>query len=347
MEDTQQDIIQETKPKKSSAPKKKKTPKKAVSKKKTTEKAVQPEAIVHRVEKKASEAKPAAVKKAITFHEEKKVKKKSSNRSIFLYFFFVIVLLIVAAGFFETQKLSQKTQSETTSIKSELTGQVSDLQERLQTIKNELDTQKAEVAKSDQPKLIDFVQTDLGIKFSFPESLGTAQTQVIDTDPKITTDNYLVITFSANPDIKLVAVTAKNKDVTDPVIFSGSDQPSEKICPTPLEIKAGGYCDIIGKTSEFVEIVQSIKEKDVIVNVLKQAQVNLKNSNYIAVSINAYLGAPPLKTRNLFVPSKDEDSQAQLDDFLRNVIKQDGLSLVVQQNIAAYKQIIDSLEFTR
>ena len=68
---------------------------------------------------------------------------------------------------------------------------------------------------------------------------------MVDPDAEKDGDEYLTVTFSANPDIWLAAADESYKGKL-PFVYNGQNDDLAATCPKPLDVSEDGYCDLIG-----------------------------------------------------------------------------------------------------
>lgn len=335
------------KPKKKPAKKKaaaKKPAKKAI--KKEPQPVVEKEEVkevvreVKKEEKKASTSTPS--KKPITFTAERKKKKSSSKMGVFFFFLLIVLFGAVAIGmYYQNESLMKQTETSTQTLREDVNSEVASLKSRLQMLTQELEKQKEE-----DNGLMQYVNEDLGIAFDYPKELGEVQLDSTEqvVDPEIPAEQLMMVTFSNNPDVWLLLTSAGYDDQAG-IAYLGGEPNLPSLCSNPLDVTIEGYCDFVSvATQDTVEVVSILGEEEN-KNVMMRAYVNLPEASvYSGATIALGLGTPPMTGRNLFAPSESSDDEASMIDYLRNIIKEENLSLITKQNIEAYNAIRDSFK---
>jgi len=341
-EEGNEDAVKAKPKKKAKASKKKKKSKKSdkadsSSSKKTTKKKKTASKSV-KVEK--SENKPEPKNEVpVTFTEKKhKEKKKGGNAGLVLFVLLVIVLL--AGAFYRTQQVSVKTDEKTNNLREDVSTEVSTLKDKLQNLTQQIEDQKRE---REEEKRKQYTVTALGLKFMYPAELGDVTEEILTQAEGEDLQESLMLTFSGNPDIWLSASTAGYLDETG-IIYTGETENLRSLCPDPLAVSENGYCDFMNIMGQ-----QSIEQAivlggDSITNIVKSVPVNISGEKYTGLTVNVSLGLPPVSGRNLFAPTTDDSTEEGLEEFLRNVIKEDNLSLVTIENLNAFEEIVTTLQ---
>lgn len=321
-----------------SKPQKKKAVRKKVTKKKASKKA--PKKVRDRIEGEEP-------RKPASFTSSKVRVKKGLNIKKFLVIVVIIVIVgFVAASALQTRQYGQESRDAATGIKEEVAGEVSKLREKLQFLADELEKQKEKKA---EVVYNEYLNQQLGITFKYPESLGEVNEEIITQDADEDSDEessekVLHITFLGNPDIWLTAATS-GYESEEAVIYNGSEENLAAKCYEPLAVTEQGYCDLLGILSmQTVEIVHPISDDTGLINTVKTIPINLSDSEYAGLTVNVGFGLPPIPSRNLFAPSDEEDSLGALEEFFRSLVKKEGLSLVVQENLKDFTTILTSLQ---
>lgn len=321
-----------------SKPQKKKPLRKKVAKKKPSRKP--PKKVRDKIDDEES-GKPAS------FSSSKAPAKRGLNIKKFLVIVVIIVIVVfVAASALQTRQYGQESRDAASGIKEEVTGEFSKLKEKLQFLADELEKQKE---KKTEVVYNEYLNQQLGITFKYPESLGEVNEEIITQDKDEESDEgspakALHITFLGNPDIWLTAATADYAG-EDVIVYNGAEENLASRCDEPLAVTDQGYCDLIGVLGvQTVEIVHAISDDTGLVNTVKTVPINLSDSEYSGLTVNVGFGLPPVPSRNLFAPSTEEDSVGALVEFFRGLVKKEGLSLVVQENLKDFTTILTSLQ---
>lgn len=250
-----------------------------------------------------------------------------------------VLLIVVVVGAFawnKAQKALTHSEQTATDLRTQVDGEVSGLKNRLQQLADELQAQKQ---KEQQQAFIDYRNDDIGVAFRYPQTLGQIQEKVDDVDGKKT----LSLTFTSNPDLWLVASVADH-DADNAFIYDGSEQNLAARCKQPLIVTENGYCDLISVMGmQTVEEVRPIGE-DTLLNVVKTVPLNVASGAYSGLTVNVGLGLPPVTGRDLFAAPEEQELQASLEQFYRNLIKREQLSLVVRENLNAFQSILTSMQ---
>lgn len=292
------------------------------------------------VEKKsiAESAKPA---KSVVFTQERPRKQASVGTFKTAVAVLVGVVVLAAVGFaiMQSQRSGHEAKKAAEEVKSEIGGEVDGLKQRLQALTEELQKQQKE---KQEVKMSNHASSQLGVSFQYPSELGSVEETANDPDPEKKGDEYYTLTFSANPDIWLIA-TAKGYNGDRPFVYDGGLADLKTRCAKPLEVTADGYCDVLTVAGqETVSEVRPLGE-DTLLNVVQSVPLNLTSSAYNGMTINVGLGLPPVTGRNLFAPTEEDKQQDALASFYRNLIKGSGVSLVVKDNLAAYQAILGTM----
>lgn len=321
-----------------SKPQKKKTVRKKVAKKKPSKKP--PKKVRDKIDDEES-------RKPARFTSSKAPVKRGLNIKKFLIIFVIIAIVaFVAASALQTRQYGRESRDAATGIKEEVTGEFSKLKEKLQFLADELERQKE--AKT-EVVYKEYLNQQLGITFKYPESLGEVNEEIIAQDSgeeseEESTAKVLHITFLGNPDIWLTAATA-DYESEDVIVYNGAEENLASKCDEPLAVSETGYCDLIGVLGvQTVEMVHTVSDENGLVNTVKTVPINLANSEYAGLTVNVGLGLPPVPSRSLFAPSTDENNVGALEQFFRGLIKKEGLSLVVQENLKDFTTILTSLQ---
>ncbi|MBI4122073.1 MAG: hypothetical protein HY461_01960 [Parcubacteria group bacterium] len=287
--------------------------------------------------------KPKPIVFSQTAEPRAKWSSSSSGRNGIILAIVVVVLALVAFANAQTKRVRQTAEETTTILRQQVEGEVGGLKERLQALSDELQQQKE--ARS-SVKTSEFSDAQLGIRFAYPQSLGAASAQPVDPDAKKTGDEAMVITFSSNPDL-WVLVVAKDYAGDKAFAYDGSTADLAATCAKPLDLAADGYCDLLTVAAKPTVVrTSAVKQDGKLVNVVQSVPMNLPAGSFGGLSINVSLGLPPVIGRDLFAATKEEDQQKALTDFYRALIKREGLSLVVQENLKAHQAIFSSFELT-
>lgn len=325
------------KKKKSSAKKKKKPAKKKTAKKKTTKKSSKKEKTEE--EKPVSKAASTEKKeKPVTFTEKRKTKKRGGGFGYFV--FFLAIALLIGGAFYRTQQLSEQTEDANNDLRQDVSTEVSFLKDKLQSLTNQLEEQKK---AREEAKVETYTSPELNLTFEYSPDLGSASEAVTTQEgDEGVIEKHLMITFSANPDIWISAATSGYTDDTG-LIYTGGEENLRVLCAEPLAISETGYCDYMNiLDQESVEQVLVLGE-DSITNIVSSIPANINAGEYTGLRVNVSLGLPPVTGRNLFAPTTDDQAENGLDEFLRNIIKKEGVSLVTMQNISAFEQVATTL----
>lgn len=225
-----------------------------------------------------------------------------------------------------------------TDLRAQVDGEVSGIKDRLQQIADELQAQKQ---KQQEAAYSEYGNDELGIAFRYPQNLGEVQAQTDEVKGK----KSLTLTFSANPDLWLVASVADNTSSNE-FLYDGSTKDLASTCKVPLSVSTEGYCDLIAVLgSQTVEQVRPIGE-DALLNVVKTVPMNLTAGSYAGLTVNIGLGLPPVTGRDLFAEPSEKELDAALEQFFRNLIKREQMSLVVRENLNAFQTILTSMRLT-
>lgn len=266
-----------------------------------------------------------------------KVPRSGFAKWIVLAVLVIAVLGVSALAFNAAQQANTKTDQAASDIRSQVNGEVSGLKDSLQKLAQELQAQKE---SKDVIALSDYQNPDIGLSFRYPASLGTVQAQTEDTKGK----KLITLTFSSNPDLWIIASSGDSKTTTNAFAYDGSEKDLAATCKEPLKVTKDGYCDLIAVLgSQTVERVHPVGE-DTLLNVVKTVPLNWNNPVYKGLSFNVGLGLPPVTGRDLFAAPDSKELDASLEQFFRNLIKKDQLSLVVQDNLTAFQSILTSLQ---
>jgi len=326
-------------------------PKKKVVKKKVSKEAKIAPKPESKVKEKAKakpktkeEAVPLSERKQIHFTEKPEKRHKTPSSPLAMTLAFLLFVGIVgAAWYYQTQQLSRKTQETTSGIRNEVSSQVDSLKEKLQNLTDELEKQKQD---KQAPPMSQYANGEIGIQFSYPPQLGDVVIDPQTATKKDETIKTVTITFSKNPDIWIIA-SSGNNDSKDIPVYNGTTAVLTDLCKNPLEISKQGYCDMtVIANQSTVERTVTMGE-DQVTNIVRAIPLNLPGSAYKGLSINVNLGLPPVTGRSIFAPTKDSDQQDALEEYFRHLVKRDGLSLIVAQNLDAHKAILDSLALTK
>lgn len=279
--------------------------------------------------------------KPITF-TEKKAKSSSGSGGKMMAFLVLIVLFALAAGALYQAQQAKTLQKDTAdTIREDVSSEVSFLKEKLQNITAQLEEQRRQ---AEEEKKTDYVNADAGITFSYSTELGEVKEEALLSDEKENPQPVgLNLTFTSNPDVWITAVTPEY-EAENPAVYTGGEEKLRNLCNDPLAIDEDGYCDfttVMGQ--ETIEQVLVLREDDRVTNVVKTVPLNI-NGRYTGLTLSVSLGLPPVSGRNLFAPTEAEDTEAAVDEFLRNIIKEDQLSLVTRQNLMAYQMILETLK---
>jgi hypothetical protein len=290
----------------------------------------------------------ATPSKPITFTSESRKKKKSGKVGVFFMFlFFVIIAGVIGVLYFQAQTVQKQTVTSTQTLREDVNSEVASLKSRLQMLTQEFEKQKEEVGKIEMGE---YTNAELGISFQYPMSLGEPSAEIKTLEavlPETVNANLLIVTFASNPDIWILAATNNYDDQTG-VAYLGKAESLTTLCDEPLSVTEEGYCDYFSTASQdTVELVKVLGDEKVS-NIIMQTILNLSESvTYDGFALQVSLGTPPVAGRNLFAPSDEQDLDAALESYLRNIIKEENLSLITKQNIEAYNTIRDSLELTQ
>jgi len=212
----------------------------------------------------------------------------------------------------------------------------------LQKLTSELEQQKDKASTEEESILLSFDKPEYGISFQYPESLGSASLDILPNDEDNAADDVLRMTFSANPDI-WINLSGPEYEGDEPFTYSGSENDEIESCEVPLEISEDGYCDTKSiANQQVIERVLKVGE-DELLNVVKTIAFDINASQYAGMTVNLGLGLPPVTGRSLFAPTDEDIQQEALLDFYRNILKEEGLSLIVKENIQVYEQILSTL----
>ncbi len=275
----------------------------------------------------------------VTFTESKHKEKKRKSGGGGILLFVLLIILLLGGAFYRTQQVSVKTDEKTDSLRQDVSTEVSSLKDKLQNITQELEDQRRE---KEEKKKMQYTIESLGLTFTYPTELGSVTEEVILQGEGEDIEQTLMLTFSGNPDIWLSAATSEYEDATG-LIYTGDKVNLRTLCTDPLSISESGYCDYMNIMSqESLEQVTVIGENP-ISNIVKSVPVNIESEIYSGLTINLSLGVPPVTGRNLFAPTPDDLPKEGLEEFLRNIIREDSLSLITVQNLSAFEEIIKSL----
>ncbi len=281
--------------------------------------------------------------KPIVFTTEKERPAKRRSPSRFVPVLASILGLGILVAFVVSQKQFAKESADQSDsdLRTQVEGEVAGLKERLQLLADELQKQKE--AKQ-ETKYSEYTNDDLGIRFHYPQNLGQANAQMVDPDAEKDGDEYLTVTFSANPDIWLAAADESYKGKL-PFVYNGQNDDLAATCPKPLDVSEDGYCDLIGvlQSQTALRVQPLIEEK--LLNVVKSVPINLQTGTYSGLTVNVGLGLPPVTGRDLFAPTSDDKQQEALTAFYRNLIKRESLSIVVLENLKAHETILNTIQF--
>jgi len=229
-------------------------------------------------------------------------------------------------------------------LREDVSNEVGLLKQKLQELAKQLEDQN----NKDEPELKTYTSDRMKISFQYPAELGTVNVeelkQEITGDVKVGQPPKTAahLTFSANPDVWLTAITSEYEDDSENR-YDGRTENLADLCEEPLAVTAEGYCDLRTVAGQQTVEKTITLGQDELTGIMKYAPLNLRAQEFHGLTVNVGLGLPPVSGRNLFVSPSEEDSQAALDEFLRNLIKGDGLSLITQENLAAYNVILESL----
>ena len=342
-------VVVEKKVKKKAAKKKvakKKPAKKKAEKKVETEEEKAERKPAKKPVKKIERKSSSEEKKAITFSHAHS-KHHSSGKFGFLAILFVIILLI-AGAWYQTQQVSQESKDAATGLREDVSNEVGLLKQKLQDLAKQLENQN----KEDEPEIKSYTSDRMNISFQYPAELGEVNVeeiqQAIEGEVKVgqTQQKALYLTFSTNPDIWLTVITSGYDDISDNR-YGGETENLPDLCEDPLAVTEQGYCDLRSVADQqTVEKVIALGG-DKLTGVLKYVPLNIRAGGFNGLTINVALGLPPVSGRNLFVSPSEEESKAALDQFFRNLIKNEGLSLITQENITAFSIILGSLQFNQ
>jgi len=295
--------------------------------------------------KKAEETEMPAKPKKVSFVSDKHKRRPRSNTGWLVVAVVILLFVILIGGaWYQTQQIGEESKQVATGIKEEVTSEVDQLKQKLQSLTEEFEKQKEEKA---EPVYKEYLNQQLGITFKYPEELGGVNEEVDVQEPVEeggVEEKALQITFSGNSDIWLVAATSAY-DSDDISVYTGDEENLAELCDEPLAVSEEGYCDLIGLVGQqTVEQVYSISDDTGLANTIKTVPINLTSGEYAGLTFNVGLGTPPVSNRNLFAPPAKEDQVDALDQFFRDLIKKEGLSLVVQENLDNFKTILASLQ---
>jgi hypothetical protein len=269
---------------------------------------------------------------------ERKPERKSSGGAGRKFIGGVAVCIVLVGGAFfawsKTQQAVSQSERTATDLRTQVDGEVSGIKERLQQIADELQAQKQKQETAYQ----EYRNDEIGIVFRYPQNLGQVQAQSEEVKGKKTVS----LAFTSNPDLWLVASVADHKS-TNVFVYDGGDNNLAATCKEPLAVSSEGYCDLLAVLgSQTVERVRPIGE-DALLNVVKTVPINLPGA-YKGLTVNVGLGLPPVTGRDLFAAPDEKELDAALEQFFRNLIKREQMSLVVQENLSAFQTILTSMQ---
>lgn len=315
--------------------KKKRVVKKRVLKAKPLEK---PAPSVPVMEAPAERPKP---KRIVFSPDRERTSTSKSTRFVPMVVMILFLGAIAVFAFNQKQSAEQNAEQTTADLRVQVEGEVAGLKDRLQALSDEL--QKQRDAKQ-EPKYNEYSNAELGIRFRYPQSVGQAKEERVDENPDETGDEYLTITFSANPDLWIMAAP-RDYEGGRPFTYDGSVQDLASTCEKPLDATEDGYCDYIAvaNTQTVLRVQPLVEEK--LLNVVKSVPLNLTSPVYAGLTVNIGLGLPPVTGRDLFAPTSDDKQQDALLSFFRNLIKRESLSIVVEDNLKAHETVLSTIEF--
>ncbi len=291
-----------------------------------------------------SELKETAAKKPLTFAQDQKkvtITKKAKKGSFAAIFVAIIVFLFLSAALYQTRQLSQQSKMEVSSIREDVTSEVDSLKSHLQTIADELKQQK--LKESEQVFTV-YTNDVLGVSFQYPPEMGEVTEEAVASSGEGDDSSEIVtLSFTNNPDIWLILST-ENAQSEDPLVYAGGEADLSQLCVDPLAIADRSYCDRIVVSGQSTHsLVFTIGEEEQIDGVVKTVPLNASGP-YKGMTINLALGKPPVRGRNLFAPQNASDETVVLEDFLRNLIKREKLSLIVKENLEAFDKIVETIQ---